>query len=193
MSDTIFPTQPGRMCEYLLILSPNQEVKDETMRIKRIYKEKYNCWNADRSYPHFTLAYSFLNENEQEEFVGYLDEVALLTNPFLVELHKFERFASSTIYMDVVNKEPITQIAVLVKEKAGQLMKTYQKTKPEFIQNPHLTIATRMRKDQFELAWSEWQSVAIQHHFEAIDMTLLKKPEGGRRYETVKIFTFSKK
>jgi len=191
MSAIITPNSEGRMCEYLLMLSPSDEVKEETMRIKRIFKEQYNCWYAVSSYPHFTLAYSFLNENEEEKFIKNLEDVAAKIQPFLVELYKFDRFSSSTIFIDMINKDPFINIGKLVKEKAGYMMKTYKKDKPEFIKNPHLTVARGMRKDQFEQAWAEWESVEINYHFDATEMVLLKKPEGGRKYETIKTIPFS--
>ena len=93
---------PGyRLYEYLLVLSPHEELSNRIIKSKEEFSEKYKTPVATFTRPHITLV-SFVNWTMIEEKILHrLQTIAMGITPFKVELKDFGSFPTHTIYINV--------------------------------------------------------------------------------------------
>jgi len=180
---------PGyRLCEYLLVLQPHEELWNKIIKIKKEFAEKYEAPSAEWGKPHITLVKFSQLQMMEERISNRLKMIAMAMPAFKVDLKDFGSFPSHTIYINVDTKVAI-QMLVRHLKTAQSLMKT-KEVKPHFMENSHLTIARKLLPWQYEKGWLEYSNRHFTGKFIANDMLLLKKPEGMKGYQTVKKFEF---
>lgn len=188
---TSINTIPGyRVYEYLLVLSPHEELWDRIMKVKADFAEQYKSDYARWGKPHITLV-NFLQYGMMEErIINRLRTVAMGFPPFKVELKDFGSFPSHTIYVNVTSKLPVQNLVKEIRTDGQRLMKLNDDNKPHFIMEPHLTIARKLKPWQYEKGWLEYSNKHFTGRFIAGGMTLLKRPEGEMKYQVAKRFEF---
>jgi 2'-5' RNA ligase len=189
--ESIINTIPGyRVYEYLLVLSPHEELWNRIMKVKEGFANDYKTDFAKWGKPHITLVNFAQYGMMEERIVNRLGNIALGFPPFKVELKDFGSFPSHTIYINVTSKLPIQSLVKEIRTDGQRLMKLNDDNKPHFIMEPHLTIARKLKPWQYEKGWLEYSNKHFTGRFIADGMTLLKRPEGELRYQTVQQFTF---
>jgi 2'-5' RNA ligase len=195
--ETIITSMPGyRVCEYLLVLSPHEELWNRIMKVKEEFSTTYKSDHARWGKPHITLANFIQYEMMEERIVNRLRMVAMASPPFKVELKDFGSFPSHTIYINVTSKLPIQNLVKGMRTDGQRLMKLNDDNKPHFIMEPHLTIARKLKPWQYEKGWLEYSNRHFTGRFIANSMTLLKRlaiesPEGHRlKYQVAGSFEF---
>jgi len=188
---TIINTIPGyRVYEYLLVLSPHEELWNCIMKVKEDFATEYKSDHARWGKPHITLV-NFLQYGMMEErVINRLRTVAMGFPPFKVELKDFGSFPSHTIYINVTSKLPVQSLVKEIRTDGQRLMKLNDDNKPHFIMEPHLTIARKLKPWQYEKGWLEYSNKHFTGRFIADGMTLLRRPEGEMKYQVVKRFDF---
>jgi 2'-5' RNA ligase len=180
---------PGyRMCEYLLVLQPHEELRNKIYNIKKEFAEKYEAPSAEWSKPHISLVKFKRLQMMEERIVNRLKMIAMAMPAFKVELKDFGSFPSHTIYINVETKIAI-QLLVKHLKTAQSLMRT-KEVKPHFVDNSHITIARQLLPWQYEKGWLEYSNKHFSGRFIAKDMLLLKRPEGMKGYQAVQKFEF---
>jgi 2'-5' RNA ligase len=122
--------------------------------------------------------------------------VAMASPPFKVELKDFGSFPTHTIYINVTSKLPIQNLVKGMRTDGQRLMKLNDDNKPQYIMEPHLTIARKLKPWQYEKGWLEYSNRHFTGRFIANSMTLLKRlaiesPEGHRlKYQVAGSFEF---
>jgi 2'-5' RNA ligase len=183
-------TIPGyEVNEYLLVLNPHEELRNQIMQVKQEFKETYKAPIAVWSRPHITLVNFLQYAVLEERIVNRLKLAGMSHHPFKVELKDFGSFPSHTIYINVTTKEPVRD---LVKQMRPfqQLMKLNKDNKPHFIDEPHLTIARKLVPWQYEKGWLEYSHRPFTGRFIADSMLLLRRRVGDRAYQVVQRFEF---
>lgn len=188
---TIINTIPGyRVYEYLLVLSPHEELWNRIMKVKEDFATEYKSDHARWGKPHITLV-NFLQYGMMEDrIINRLRTVAMGFPPFKVELKDFGSFPSHTIYINVTSKLPVQSLVKEIRTDGQRLMKLNDDNKPHFIMEPHLTIARKLKPWQYEKGWLEYSNKHFTGRFIADGMTLLKRPEGEMKYHVAKRFDF---
>lgn len=180
---------PGyRLCEYLLVLSPHEELKNKIMEVKREFAEKFEAPSAEWGKAHIPLVRFSQLQLMEERIINRFKIIAMAMPAFKVELKDFGSFPSHTIYINVDTKVAI-QMLVKSLKPAQQLMKT-KEVKPHYIENAHITIARQLLPWQFERGWLDYSHKHFTGRFIAKDMLLLRRPEGMKGYQTVQRFEF---
>jgi 2'-5' RNA ligase len=180
---------PGyRMCEYLLVLHPHEELWNKIMNVKDEFFEKYKADSAKWGKPQITLVKFAQLQMMEDRIVNRLKMIAMAMPAFKVELKDFGSFPSHTIYINVASQVPI-QMLVKSLKPAQSLMKT-KEYRPYFIDNPHLTVARKLLPWQYEKGWLEYSHKHFTGRFVASDMLLLRRPEGLKSYQPVQKFEF---
>ena len=188
---TIASTIPGyRVYEYLLILSPHEELWKKIVEVKKKFAEDYKSEHAKWGKPHITLVNFLQHEMMEERVVNRLKTVAMGYHPFKVELKDFGSFPSHTIYINVVSKIPIQALVKEIRKETQRLMKLNDDNKPHFILEPHLTIARKLKPWQYEKGWLEYSNKHFTSRFIAGSMMLLKRPFGEIGYQVAERFEF---
>ena len=189
--ETIINTIPGyRVNEYLLVLSPHEELWNRIMKVKEEFSEEYKSDHAKWGKPHITLANFIQYDMKEERLLNRLNVIAMGYHPIKVELKSFGSFPSHTIYINVISKLPIQKLVKDIRHETQRLMKLNDDNKPHFILEPHLTIARKLKPWQYEKGWLEYSNKHFAGRFIADSMTLLKRPLNEKGYRKVQTFQF---
>ena len=155
MEKTINSIPGYRVYEYLLVLSPHEELWNKIVKVKEEFAGAYEHESAKWGKPHVTLANFVQYGMMEERLINRLRTVAMSTTPFKVELKDFGSFPAHTIYINILSKVPVQTLIKHVRTEAQRLMKLNDDNKPHFIMEPHLTIARKLQPWQYEKpGWS---------------------------------------
>ena len=177
------------MNEYLLVLSPHEELRQRIMKVKEAFADTYDASMAKFSRPHITLV-TFMGWTIMEEKIRQrLRLVAMGAAPFKVELKDYGSFPAHTIYINIATKVPIVNLVKEIREMQ-KLMKADPEHDPHFITEPHLSIARKLLPWQYEKGWLEYSNKHFTGRFIADSMVLLKRPVGEMKYQIAERFQF---
>ena len=176
--------------EYLLVLSPHEDLRNRIQKIKQEFAEKFMAPNARYIKPHMILC-NFLTLGMMEErILQRLQTISMGIVPFKLELKDYGSFPSHTIFINVVSQLPVKSLVSHLKE-AQRLMKLNNENKPHFIEEPHLTICQKLKPWQYEQAWFEYSNRHFTGRFIADSMLLLKRPSAEKgAFQIAKRFDF---
>ena len=181
---------PGyRRNEYLLVLSPHEELRNKITSVKKEFYESFKASSALGGKPHLTLVKFDQLEMMEERLVSRLKTIAMGYPPFKVELKGFGSYPSHTIFINVASKLPIQNLVKELKQ-VQKLMKMDNEHKPYFIDEPNMTIARKLVPWQYEKAWLEYSHRHFTGRFIADSMLLLKRREGDKAFQIVQRFEF---
>lgn len=184
-------TIPGyKIYEYLLVLSPHEELWNRIVKEKEVFAEKYKSDHARWGKPHITLANFLQYELMEERLLNRLKMTAMGFHPIKVELKDYGSFPSHTIYMNVVSKVPVQSLVKTIRTDAQRLMKLNNDNKPHFILEPHIPIARKLQPWQYEKGWLEYSHKHFTGRFIADGMLLLKRPLFENKYQIVQRLEF---
>jgi 2'-5' RNA ligase len=184
-------TIPGyRVYEYLLVLSPHEELRNKIMGVKKDFYDKYQAETARWGKPHVTLVNYLQYEMMEEKILQHLKTIAMGYHPIKIELKDYGSFPSHTIYINITSKVPIQSLVKQIRTETQRLMKLNNDNKPHFILEPYVTIARRLLPWQYEKGWLEYSHKNFTGRFIADGMLLLKRPVGTLKYEIAKRFEF---
>lgn len=182
---------PGyKVCEYLLVLHPHEELWNRIVKIKQEFAEKYESDHARWGKPHITLVNFLQHEMTEPRIINRLKLIAMAFPPVKIELKGFSSFPSHTIYINITSKLPVQSLVKNIRTETQRLMKLNEDNKPHFILEPHLTIARKLQPWQYEKGWLEYSHKHFTGRFIANDMLLLKRAVGEVKYEIVQRFAF---
>lgn len=188
---TIVNTIPGyRAFEYLLILSPHEELVNRIQKIKERFAEEYKTDFAKWGRPQIALATFYQYEMMEERIVNRMNNIALGFPPFKVELKDFGSFPSHSIYINVTSKLPVQKLVKQVRAETQRLMKLDDEHKPHFIMEPYINIGRKLLPWQYEKGWLEYSHSHFTGKFIADSMKLLKRPAGELKYHHAHTFGF---
>ena len=180
-------TLPGyRVYEYLLVLTPHEELRNKVTQVRKAFQDAYQ--SSAGGHPQVLMVNFLQYEMMEERLINRLKVVAMGYPPFKVELKDFGSFPSHTIYINVTSKVPVRGLVKEIRSEAQRLMKLNDENKPHFILEPHLTIARKLKPWQYEKGWLEYSNKNFTGRFIADSMALLKRPVGEKRYTTVMRF-----
>ena len=187
-------TIPGyRLCEFLLVLNPHEELRNRIMSIRKEFHEKYKGAAASKGIvagkPQLALVKFETVEMMEERILNRLKTIAMGYHPFKVELKDFGSYPSHSIFINVISKMPIQNLVRQVKD-AQRLMKLDKDHKPHFMEEPQITIARKLVPWQYEEAWLEYSNKHFSGRFIADSMLLLKKREGQIGWQIVQRLEF---
>lgn len=175
--------------EYLMVLTPREDLWQTIMNIKLSFADKYRHPMASYTKPHLTLLKFYQAEANEDRIIRRFDSICVKQPAIKIELKDFQTFPSHTIFINVTSKVPIQNLVKELKE-AQPLLKYDANIKPFFMTEPHITIARQLVPWQHEKAWLEYSHSSFTGRFIAHKMTLLKRRVGDKHYQLVKDFFF---
>jgi len=182
---------PGyRINEYLLVLTPPEDLWQKIVKVKEEFAEKYKVPSAKYLKPHIALVNFIMLDMMEEKVLQRLQSIAMGIAPFKIELKDYGSYPSHTIYVNVISKLPIQHIVKQLKD-AQRLMKLNNENKPHFIDEPHIGIARKLKPWQYEQGWSEYSQRQFTGRFISDHMLLLKRRAGDKApFQIAKRFEF---
>ncbi len=172
-------------CEYLLLLAPPPSIKNKVQKIKDEFHEKHNHFTAKYSFPHITLAHFRLNEQYENNVVNKIEDANRHFSPVNIQLENFNHFRTHTIYIDIINPSPITELVKALKRKLG-----LHGSQSFFPMKPHLTIARGLKEEQFKKVMPDFRDRKFSESFIADSMLLMKRQSKNEKYQLVREFNF---
>ncbi len=182
---------PGyKIYEYLLVLNPNEALRDKIMAVKQHFFDNYKNPSAVYSKPHITLVNFVQYGMMEERLLNRLEILAMAAAPIKVEMKDYGSFPSHTIYINITSKLPVQNLVKNIRTEAQRLMKLNNENKPHFIMEPHMTIARKLQPWQYEKGWLEFSNLEFTGRFIADAMLLLRRPLDEQKYQIVRRFEF---
>ena len=188
LSGSITPSY--QVYEYLLVLSPNEALREKIQKVKQQFFDDYKASSALFGKPHVTLANFLQFEMREDRIVNRLNNISQGYHPIKIEMKDFGCFPSQTIFINVTSKDQIQSLVKTIRTETQLLMKLNNDNRPHFILEPRLTIASKLTPGQFQRAWIEYSQKHFSGKFVADNMLLLKRPLGQMKYQIVKRFEF---
>jgi 2'-5' RNA ligase len=187
----IVQSLPGyNVNEYLLVLSPPEELWHRIMKVKEEFSNAYSSDHARWGRPHITLVNFVQYELMEPRITHRLKTIAMGSPAFKLELKDYGSFPSHTIYINVLSKIPVQNLVKTIRAETQRLMKLDEDHKPHFMPEPHLTIARKLAPWQYEKAWLEYSNRHFTGRFIADSMLLLKRRAGEKAYQIAERFEF---
>src|SRR5687768_10109607 len=136
MATNSLSKMPGyRNAEYLLILSPHEDLRNRIMNVKKEFADTHKATFSTGGKPYITLVRFNVWEMMEEKIINSLKPIAMASPAFKVHLKDYGSFPTHTIYIDVASKVPIQN---LVKElKAAKRLMKSPAQEPHFITEPY--------------------------------------------------------
>jgi 2'-5' RNA ligase len=181
---------PGyRANEYLIVLSPHEELRNRINQVRKEFHEHYDAPGAAWGKPHLALVRFSQLEMMEERIMNRLKTIAMGYHPFKIELKDFGSFPTHTIFIQVTSKEPIRGLVREIRDMQ-RLMKLDNDHKPHFIDEPNISIARKLLPWQYEQAWLDYSQRHFTGRFIADGMLLLKRREGERAWQIAQRMEF---
>jgi 2'-5' RNA ligase len=181
--DTLIQTMPGyRLQEYMLVLSPHEELRKKILAVRKEFAETYHCPQAHWGKPHLLLARFTQFEMMEERVVNRLKTIAMAFHPIKVELKDFGSYPSHSIFIQVLSRELIKDLIREIRE-AQRILKPDNEHKPYFTDDPNMIISTKLLPWQYEKGWLEYSHRHFTGRFIADDMLLLKRRMGEKAWQ----------
>lgn len=184
------PTIPGyRLNEYLVVLSPNEELRSRIIAIRKDFNDRFKPAMPLTGKPHMALTRFVTWNMLEEKIVNRFHQIALGAVPFKVEFKDFSSFPTHTIIINPTTRLPVQN---LVRELRGvqKLMKADPDHDPLFISEPFIAVARKLLPWQYEKGWKEFSNRHFSAKMIADGMLLLKRPVGEKTYQVVQRFDF---
>jgi 2'-5' RNA ligase len=175
--------------EYMLVISPPEDLWQKITRVKEEFAEQYKAPVAKFTKPHIALVNFLTWSMMEEKILQRLQTIAMGMVPFKIELKDYGSYPSHTIIINVTSKLPIKNLVSELKT-AQRIMKLNQENKAHFLDEPHITIAHKLKPWQYEQGWEAFSHRHFTGRFIADSMLLLKRRSGEKAFQIVKRFDF---
>jgi 2'-5' RNA ligase len=188
--ETIVQNMPGyRINEYMLVLSPHEELRKKIMQVKKDFAEKFKAPQATWTKSHVLLARFSQYEMMQDRVLNRLKTIAMGFHSLKVEMKDFGSYPSHSIYINVVSREPIKELIREIRE-AQRILKADNDHKPYFTDDPHILVSGKLLPWQYESGWLEYSHRHFTGRFIADGMLLLKRRMGEKAWQIVERLEF---
>ena len=170
------------LTEYILIVTPNQNVYEKVMLEKECFQDKFGADIATKTFPHITLANLLAKEQIENLLCNCLERVCELQYSFIVALKNFGGFPPHAIYIDVLYSAPFKQLI----NNLMTLQRILQKNDCpplQLVNKPHMTIARRLDEETFNQAIKQYTSRTFYELFTIEKLTLLKRDSRYKKWE----------
>ena len=160
---------------YFVAIIPREPLKARVTGIKKELEAQFNTKAALKSPPHITLHMPFRWKSKKiDQITTTLQELAVQTQAFYVELKDFAAFPPRVIYLNVTENISLNNLKSRVSQLSLQKWKLFDRIDSRPF-HPHMTVAFRdLKKPDFERAWSVYKTRTFEEQFLADEITLLK-------------------
>ena len=172
-------TKPDTALFFAGLLCP-QEQESRIHAYKLWMKEQYRCRVALKSPAHITLIPPFrVSAGDETRLMDTLQAFTSDLPELLIQLNGFHHFGKRVIYVQVNDNAGLQKLKT-------QTMTWFQNSLGNRIPadnhpfHPHISIATRdLAREDFDTAWSHFNSLSFQTAFYAHTLSLLRLTNGN--------------
>ena len=177
---------------YFIAIIPREPLKSRVTEIKMDLQAKFNTKAALKSPPHITMHMPFRWKLKKIDLITTtLEQLAVQTKAFYIELKDFAAFPPRVIYLSVAENNALNNLKSGVSQLSLQKWKLFDRVDSRPF-HPHMTVAFRdLTKVNFEKAWELFKTRAFEEQVLADKITLLK--HNGKFWEEFMEFSFQDK
>ena len=161
--------------EYLLLISPPEDVKHTIGKIKKEVGIKYGSSHAMHSGAYISLVKFLLLKGCERNLLAKLFAFSINKLSFDIQLNNFDVFPRHTLYVDVQENEGLKKL----QNELLRLLISTVSVRDKYLKagkKHHLTIARSLNPAQFEQIANEYQNRILEMVFSAKNLVLLKRP-----------------
>jgi 2'-5' RNA ligase len=160
--------------EYLLVAHPSPEVNAKILDEKRIFENKYEQEQDTRFCPHITIANFLSKEAMEETLIRWIQNICNLQKSFTVTLNNYSGFASSGLYLKVLDADPFKRLANALKI-LDSFMQSNDCSPLQLVSKPHITFVTGLSQYIFDNAIKDYSRKTFHESFKVDKLILLKR------------------
>lgn len=182
-------TSPSNHGLYFIAIIPPDPLYADAQRWKEHFAIEYASKASLNSPPHITLHMPFKCKIAKESsLMDALSKVGGQSNSFDLKIHGFDAFAPRIIFMKIIEELLLRQLHGNIQQVMKTQFNIFNADYRNHPFHPHLTLAFRdLKKSNFELAWSEFESKPYKGKFLVDQFWLLK--HDGKRWQKMKSFS----
>ncbi len=178
---------PAGLFEYLLVVSPCEDVYNKVIQEKKYFSENYGQPVAVKTSPHITLANFLAWDSMEDTFIRWLQRIAKEQKRFPVLLNNYSGFPSHTIFIRIQDPAPFKQLAARLKA-IGPYIKENSSYPAKFITSPHVSIAGRLPLKVYDKAIREYAEKDFTAAFSVTELVLLRRQHQFDKCKEVAVF-----
>lgn len=170
--------------DYRLILDLPTPIRQKVAEVKIEFDQSYKGLVIAAGPPLIYLASFALRESREAALVAALDQVALTSMPFKMQLKHFGHIQADEIFIAVADEAPLKRLREplsVALEGTGEL---------HINSLPRVTLARRLQPFQFAQSWRRYEKKSFSATFVVDEMLLLKRMEGYRSWQILKRLQF---
>lgn len=173
--------------EYLLVVSPQQNIWQQVMNEKIIFKAHYHECKLDLQ-SSITIANFLAKEEMEDTLLRWMHRIFNTRPSFKVALNNYGGSPNAnTIYLRIQDHQPFKQLAKELKV-IDEMIKSNGLPKAYLISNPHMTIARKLDKPVYEKAMMDYSKKEFYAEFEVNELLLLKRTHQFDKCDQVSVF-----
>ncbi|NEP14506.1 MAG: 2'-5' RNA ligase family protein [Symploca sp. SIO2C1] len=160
---------------FFIALLPPAAFQDHANEIKQYFAQTYNSQGAQKSPPHITLQPPFeWNRDNLPVLEQSLRTFGEMRQPIPVNMKGFGAFAPKVIYIKVLKTPELLSLQTELMAYLEKSLGIVHELSKRRLFTPHLTVAFRdLTKENFQLAWPEFEHRQLEYEFTASELTLL--------------------
>jgi 2'-5' RNA ligase len=183
------PHLPGyAIHEYRLVIPLPEALQERIQELRRKLYEQHNLKYPFQLKPSLTVGIFHAFLHREARVLERLESIALGLHPFKVELRNFSAYPTHTIFIDLPTRQPFHHLAEEL--KALRSLVKVPDHDPQFIREPHLLMAQKLKPFQFIRLWMECEQKQFTGRFIADSLLLLHKSPLSSRFEVLRRFDF---
>ncbi len=176
--------------EYLLAITLEQALDQKITIVKKDFKKKFKVTTHQPTENRITLVHFCQYLALEATLLAQLSKIIGSVVPFKIELQNFGSLPTHSIFIKVLSKLPIQNLAKALRQ-AQKIMTLDADNKAHFIEEPQMLIAQKLKPWQYEKSWLEYEHTPFSGRWMVDKISLLKrKKEAMGAYQPVKIFQF---
>jgi hypothetical protein len=179
----------GNISTYKIIIAVDADTAKAITDTRIHLTEKYGIEDSHTGVPQLILAKFMQHESVEDKIKKALERIAKQNAPVELAFKDFGAYPFHTIYLQLINKDPLMKLVKDIRSEAQHLMK-WHGNKPGFMSNAHLTIIRKMKKNDYERAWSEYSHKHFLAKTVAHEMLLVRRDKPEKKFSQLASFTF---
>jgi 2'-5' RNA ligase len=160
---------------YLLVIAPPVNVAAHVQALRDTLQLSLGRFQSMRVPPHITLLFVDMPETLQDDLVKVVAATASTLRPITLGIQGITHFPDKrTIYFDVLDHPAVATVREPI-ASAVRGVPSIERFGMHVTDHPHLTIATGLRPDRFEMAWPIVRDEAMEDHSTVHGVVLLRR------------------
>ena len=182
MNTSLFSPSALQVNEYLLVISPSEDLRIKVMQVKEKFAADFDCETARQSYPNISLLNFMQHQMNEERILYRIKTISETLLSFKVALNGFGSFPAHTIYFNIPANNNIEELGRAFMQ-LQKWLRPDNEHKPHFTNRPYITLARKLLPGQYEKAWKVYKDAAFSGSFMVEELLLLKKKQGEKHYQ----------